>query len=317
MLTSGGRFPADVFVFSAEALFFSLSRPPDADRDAPRLEEGLRRLSETFSGASGWRTNLDFRPDDASLSADAPRRERDALPPADAPGVVFPERDALAGSDPRRASTAWRAAPPPSELRPIPWDARRFFHSSSCLRLSHTASGPFGSGARNDIAAVVDARQRLRAPRPRNGQKKTRLERARLVPLAGKPRNRPSEIPRFPKTNARKESHFFKSRAISSHVVFTFFAPPGGFTFHRVTDRFAFAAYLAAKTAISATRAVCLAIVTASHSPGAHSHLPSCAAHAIALQPPSARSSAPLAAAISHAPYPAFTAASLATRTRA
>ena len=185
MLTSGGRFPADVFVFSAEALFFSLSRPPDADRDAPRLEEGLRRLSETFSGASGWRTNLDSRPEDASLSADAPRRERDALPPADAPGVVFPERDALAGSDPRRASTAWRAAPPPSELRPIPWDARRFFHSSSCLRLSHTASGPFGSGARNDIAAVVDSRQRLRAPRPRNGQKKTR--RAREI---GSPRGK-------------------------------------------------------------------------------------------------------------------------------
>ena len=46
------------------------------------------------------------------------------------------------------------------------------------------ASGPFGSGARNDIAAVVDARQRLRAPRPRNGQKKTRRAREIGSPLA-------------------------------------------------------------------------------------------------------------------------------------
>ena len=37
----------------------------------------------------------------------------------------------------------------------MPCDARLFFHSSSCLRLSHIASVPLGSGARNDIAAVV------------------------------------------------------------------------------------------------------------------------------------------------------------------
>ena len=148
------------------------------------------RRTEPFSGAKGARTLEDVRPDvDCSAEAGvAPAKLRRSLDVVPVFGVVVEFRaDAKELRDPRRESKGWRA-PPPSDVRPAPCDARRAFHSSNCLRRSCAASFPLGSGARNDIAAVVDARQRLRAPRPRNGQKKTR--RAREI---GSPRGKTQE----------------------------------------------------------------------------------------------------------------------------
>jgi hypothetical protein len=127
----------------------------DADPRAPRAAD-LRR-TEPFSGAKGARTLEDVRPDvDCSAEAGvAPAKLRRSLDVVPVFGVVVEFRaDAKELRDPRRESKGWRA-PPPSDVRPAPCDARRAFHSSNCLRRSCAASFPLGSGARNDIASCA------------------------------------------------------------------------------------------------------------------------------------------------------------------
>jgi hypothetical protein len=85
----------------------------------------------------------------------APAKLRRSLDVVPVFGVVVEFRaDAKELRDPRRESKGWRA-PPPSDVRPAPCDARRAFHSSNCLRRSCAASFPLGSGARNDIASCA------------------------------------------------------------------------------------------------------------------------------------------------------------------
>lgn len=115
------------------------------------------RRTEPFSGAKGARTLEDVRPDvDCSAEAGvAPAKLRRSLDVVPVFGVVVEFRaDAKELRDPRRESKGWRA-PPPSDVRPAPCDARRAFHSSNCLRRSCAASFPLGSGARNDIACAA------------------------------------------------------------------------------------------------------------------------------------------------------------------